>query len=87
VVAHNTISNSMHSRRRYQQMLARLAEGTHETDPADDVWARFGSMPGPTTTTSVALAELPPLQVAPGLQTPDPRLAVSRRGRNRGRSR
>ncbi|MDQ1622204.1 MAG: hypothetical protein QOH19_622 [Actinomycetota bacterium] len=77
VVAHNTISNSMRSRRRYQQMLARLParlpEGTHETDSADDstdrlasarsaapVWAKFGSMPGPTTTTSVALAELPP---------------------------
>ncbi|XTR52392.1 RNA polymerase sigma factor [Pseudarthrobacter sp. So.54] len=37
MVAHNTISNSMRSRRRYQQMLARLPEGTHETDPADDI--------------------------------------------------
>lgn len=43
VVAHNTISNSMRSRRRYQQMLARLPEGTEERDPADDVTERLAT--------------------------------------------
>lgn len=41
VVAHNTISKSLRSRRRYQQMLARLPEGTHEKDPADDITDRL----------------------------------------------
>jgi RNA polymerase sigma-70 factor (ECF subfamily) len=43
VVAHNTISNSLRSRRRYHQMLARLPEGTHETDPADVITDRLAS--------------------------------------------
>lgn len=43
VVTHHTISNSMRSKRRYQQMLARLPEGTHETDPAVDITDRLAS--------------------------------------------
>ncbi|MET3920646.1 RNA polymerase sigma factor [Arthrobacter sp. UYEF20] len=41
VVAHNTIRNSLRLRRRYQQMLSRLPEGGHETDPADEIADRI----------------------------------------------